>query len=79
MSHTLPVPASPAGLPAAHHVTLTERGPFLQPTCSCGWVGSARRSRPSARSEGREHVRQHADGSAARSQHADGSAARPTG
>ncbi|GAA1932796.1 hypothetical protein GCM10009716_44960 [Streptomyces sodiiphilus] len=39
-----------------HHITLSERGPFLAPRCSCGWSGPARRSRPLARDEAAAHV-----------------------
>jgi hypothetical protein len=41
---------------AHHHITLTERGPFLAPTCACGWYGPARRSRPLARYEAAAHL-----------------------
>ena len=61
------VPELPVGspvAPVAHAVTLVERGPFLQPTCSCGWSGAARRSRPTARAEGLDHALLFADGSA---------------
>ncbi|MGP4110052.1 hypothetical protein ACTWP5_03930 [Streptomyces sp. 4N509B] len=52
---------------AEHRVTLTERGPFLSPACSCGWYGAARRSRPLARSEAAEHLATvHGDRSATR-------------
>ncbi len=39
-----------------HRVTMTERGPFLAPQCSCGWYGPARRSRPLARQEAQAHL-----------------------
>ncbi|MEO3753508.1 hypothetical protein [Streptomyces sp. B6B3] len=43
-------------LDGGHRVTLTERGPFLAPRCSCGWYGPARRSRPLARKEAEAHL-----------------------
>ncbi|MGP3972328.1 hypothetical protein [Streptomyces sp. 6N223] len=39
-----------------HRITLTERGPFLAPECTCGWYGPARRSRPLARDEAAAHL-----------------------
>ncbi|MDT0343405.1 hypothetical protein [Streptomyces litchfieldiae] len=42
-----------------HAVTLTERGPFIAPCCTCGWYGPARRSRPLARTEAAAHVTEH--------------------
>lgn len=45
-----------------HCVTLTERGPFTAPTCSCGWYGPARRSRPLARDEAAAHTAAHGGG-----------------
>ncbi|WP_129841180.1 hypothetical protein [Streptomyces sp. RFCAC02] len=42
--------------PVRHRIALTERGPFLAPECSCGWYGSARRSRPLARAEAAAHL-----------------------
>lgn len=39
-----------------HVVQVLERGPFVVATCvGCGWESFARRSRPLARSEGRDH------------------------
>ena len=39
-----------------HHVRLIERGPFVVAVCDgCGWETFARRSRPLARREGRDH------------------------
>jgi hypothetical protein len=39
-----------------HVVQILERGPFVVATCTgCGWESFARRSRPLARSEGRDH------------------------
>jgi hypothetical protein len=45
----------PPSDPVEHRVTLTERGPFIAPRCSCGWYGPARRSRPLARHEAALH------------------------
>jgi hypothetical protein len=42
--------------PTDHLITLTERGPFLAPECTCGWRGPARRSRPLARDEAAAHA-----------------------
>jgi hypothetical protein len=40
----------------AHRVSLVDRGPFLVAVCTgCGWESFARRSRPLARAEGRDH------------------------
>ena len=40
-----------------HMVALVERGQFTVAVCAgCGWESFARRSRPLARSEGRDHV-----------------------
>ncbi|MGK5530114.1 hypothetical protein [Streptomyces sp. URMC 129] len=49
-------PLPPATTTGEHHVTLTERGPFMAPRCTCGWYGPARRSRPLARSEAAAHM-----------------------
>ena len=39
-----------------HRTVLVERGPFTVAQCSgCGWETFARRSRPLARREGRDH------------------------
>lgn len=39
-----------------HRVHLMDRGPFAVAVCrGCGWESFARRSRPLARSEGRDH------------------------
>ena len=39
-----------------HVVQMVERGPFIVARCAgCGWESFARRSRPLARSEGRDH------------------------
>jgi hypothetical protein len=40
-----------------HRVHLMDRGPFAVAVCrGCGWESFARRSRPLARSEGRDHA-----------------------
>src|SRR6478672_6665873 len=40
----------------AHRVVLIDRGPFAVAVCrGCGWESFARRSRPRARGEGRDH------------------------
>jgi hypothetical protein len=49
-------PLMSRALDGGHRVTLTERGPFLAPRCSCGWYGPARRSRPLARKEAEAHL-----------------------
>ena len=39
-----------------HRVDVVDRGPFAVSVCTgCGWESFARRSRPLARSEGRDH------------------------
>ncbi|MFD5320304.1 hypothetical protein [Streptomyces sp. NPDC127098] len=53
--------AERAGL-VVHQVTLSERGPFVAPRCSCGWYGPARRSRPLARDEAAAHETTPPDG-----------------
>jgi hypothetical protein len=48
-------------LVVTHLTQLVERGPFVVAVCSgCHWQTFARRSRPLARAEGREHERLHA-------------------
>jgi hypothetical protein len=43
-----------------HVIAIVERGPFVLARCTgCGWETFARRSRPLARREGRDHVRLH--------------------
>jgi hypothetical protein len=43
-----------------HAIALVERGPFVLARCTgCGWETFARRSRPLARREGRDHVLLH--------------------
>ncbi|MFI5100564.1 MAG: hypothetical protein ACHQE5_08625 [Actinomycetes bacterium] len=40
----------------SHKIHLLDRGPFAVAVCSgCGWESFARRSRPLARREGRDH------------------------
>lgn len=56
-------PAPPAPAPA-HEVVLVDHGNFLQPRCSCGWMGSGRRSRGLAREEARDHMLLYADAAA---------------
>ena len=42
--------------PVVHRIHLIERGPFIVAQClGCGWETFARRSRPLARQEGRDH------------------------
>ena len=41
---------------AAHEVTLEYRSHFLVPSCSCGWVGTARLKAANAREEARDHA-----------------------
>ncbi|RKN41839.1 hypothetical protein [Streptomyces hoynatensis] len=50
-------PEPPQTVPeTGHRISLRERGPFLAPSCTCGWYGPARRSRPLARQEAAAHV-----------------------
>ena len=51
----------PAAAPPVEHVMkMIERGPFVVACCAgCGWETFARRSRPLARREGRDHVLLH--------------------
>ncbi|MFI9721249.1 hypothetical protein ACIHFE_16645 [Streptomyces sp. NPDC052396] len=46
---------SPAHLPAGHHISTTERGPFCTARCTCGWYGPARRARSLARADADAH------------------------
>lgn len=39
-----------------HEVHLERRAAFLIPSCSCGWVGTARQRVASAREEARDHA-----------------------
>lgn len=53
----LPAPAVPdAAPPVRHEVSLVDHHRFIQPLCSCGWVGSGRRARHLAREEARDHA-----------------------
>ncbi|MBI1378340.1 MAG: hypothetical protein GC157_12780 [Frankiales bacterium] len=47
--------------PVAHEVTVTD-GRFTRASCTCGWVGTARRHRSTARAEARDHALLYADG-----------------
>jgi hypothetical protein len=48
-------------LDIVHRTRLVERGPFVLAQClGCGWETFARRSRPLARREGRDHEILHA-------------------
>ena len=43
--------------PHAHQVRLETRGArYLLPTCTCGWIGTARLTESSAREEARDHL-----------------------
>lgn len=39
-----------------HSATTTEHGSFCTARCTCGWTGSARRSRDRARRDAAEHL-----------------------
>jgi hypothetical protein len=55
------IPAQPSPPSVVTHVTrLDEQGPFVVATCACGWRSYARRSRPLARAEARDHELLHA-------------------
>ena len=43
-----------------HATRLDEQGPFVVASCTCGWRSYARRSRPLARSEAKDHHLLHA-------------------
>lgn len=46
-----------AGIPAPEHqVSLERNGRFMLPTCTCGWIGTARVTEASAREEARDHA-----------------------
>ena len=47
----------------AHQVSLTRTGRFMLPTCSCGWIGTARVTEAVAREEARDHALLYADSS----------------
>ena len=43
--------------PLPHEVRLETRGDrYLLPTCTCGWIGTARLTESSAREEARDHI-----------------------
>lgn len=39
-----------------HQVSITRNGRFMLPTCTCGWIGTARLTEPAAREEARDHA-----------------------
>ena len=43
-----------------HRVRIVEDYGFTRAECTCGWVGTGRRSRASARAEGARHAAEHA-------------------
>jgi hypothetical protein len=45
----------------AHQVSITHNARFMLPTCSCGWVGTARLTEAAAREEARDHALLYAD------------------
>lgn len=46
-----------AAFPHEHQVRLETRGErYLLPTCTCGWIGTARLTESSAREEARDHI-----------------------
>jgi len=40
----------------AHQVTLSRNARFMLPTCTCGWIGTARVTEAIAREEARDHA-----------------------
>ncbi len=42
--------------PPAHQVSITHRGRFMLPECTCGWIGTARLTEAAAREEARDHA-----------------------
>jgi hypothetical protein len=40
----------------AHQVTLSRNARFMLPTCTCGWIGTARVTEAAAREEARDHA-----------------------
>lgn len=40
----------------AHQVTLSRNARFMLPTCTCGWIGTARLTEAAAREEARDHA-----------------------
>jgi len=54
--------AVPDTAPApAHQVTLSRNARFMLPTCTCGWIGTARLTEAAAREEARDHALLFAD------------------
>ena len=50
------------GIPAPEHqVSIARNGRFMLPTCSCGWIGTARVTEAAAREEARDHALLYAD------------------
>ncbi|MEY4170268.1 MAG: hypothetical protein RLZ94_1341 [Actinomycetota bacterium] len=45
----------------AHQVSLSHTARFLLPTCTCGWIGTARLTEAAAREEARDHALLYAD------------------
>jgi hypothetical protein len=39
-----------------HQVSITRNGRFMLPTCTCGWIGTARLTDAAAREEARDHA-----------------------
>lgn len=39
-----------------HQVSIAQNGRFMLPTCTCGWIGTARLSEAAAREEARDHA-----------------------
>jgi hypothetical protein len=60
---SLPLPGLAIERVVEHVIALVERGPFVVARCAgCGWETFARRSRPLARREGKDHVLLHSPG-----------------
>lgn len=47
--------------PPLHQVSLAWNNRFMLPTCTCGWVGTARLTEAAAREEARDHALLYAD------------------
>jgi hypothetical protein len=45
----------------AHQVSISRTGRFMLPTCTCGWIGTARLTEAAAREEARDHALLYAD------------------
>jgi hypothetical protein len=55
-------PSVMPGIPApAHQVSIARNGRFMLPTCTCGWIGTARLTEAAAREEARDHALLYAD------------------